>query len=82
MICRERKDWLYGSESLWETTCGLPSIVTGNAGSLVRSGIDGYLVEPGNIPAIVDALEQIRSNPRRAIEMGRNARQRIDLYLV
>lgn len=60
--------------------CGLPMIVTENAGSLARHEMDGYIIEPGKVDAMADALEWMRSNPARCAEMGRNARERIEPY--
>ncbi len=60
--------------------CGLPVVVTENAGSLARNGLDGYVIEPASASAIADALERIRSNPTRSVEMGRSASERIAPY--
>lgn len=37
---------------------GLPVITTPNAGSIVRDGVDGFLIAPRSSDAIVDALER------------------------
>ena len=59
---------------------GLPVVVTDNAGSLARADIDGEVIAPASSDAIAAALERMRSDPKRRMEMGRNARQRIQSY--
>lgn len=60
--------------------CGLPVIVTENAGSLARPDQDGYIVPPADAVALADAIERMRAQPQRRCEMGRAARQRIEPY--
>jgi glycosyltransferase involved in cell wall biosynthesis len=60
--------------------CSLPVVVTDNAGSLARPGIDGKLVEPADAEAIATALEQLRADPARRREMGEQAHARIRPY--
>ncbi len=56
---------------------GLPVITTPNGpGDIVRDGVDGFLVPPRDVDAIVERLEFLRSNPEARMEMARNARQR------
>lgn len=60
---------------------GLPVITTPNGpGDVVRDGVDGFLVPPRDVNAIIDRLEILRSNPELRVEMGRNARQRAQEY--
>ncbi|MBL0173776.1 MAG: glycosyltransferase family 4 protein [Ignavibacteria bacterium] len=53
--------------------CGLPSIVSENTGSILRDGIDGYIVPIRSAEAIADALAWMHAHPAEAGEMGRNA---------
>lgn len=39
---------------------GLPIVTTPQAGSIVRGGVDGFLVPPGDTEAIIDALRRCR----------------------
>jgi glycosyltransferase involved in cell wall biosynthesis len=56
---------------------GLPVITTPNGpGDVVRDGVDGFLVPPRDLGAIVDRMERLRADPELRAEMGRNARQR------
>jgi mannosyltransferase len=49
----------------------------GAAESVVRDGEDGLLVPPGDVAALVAALEPLMRDPARAAALGRNARPRI-----
>jgi mannosyltransferase len=49
----------------------------GAAESVVRDGEDGLLVPPGDVAALVAALEPLMRDPDRAAALGRNARARI-----
>jgi glycosyltransferase involved in cell wall biosynthesis len=69
------------SNSIMEAmSCGLPVVVTdvGDARYLVRDGIDGYIVQPGNADFFIDKIVYLMQNPQKRIEMGKNARQRIE----
>lgn len=52
---------------------GLPVITTPNAGSIVRDGVDGYLIPPRSSAAIVDALERFAKDGLPAPEPDRPA---------
>jgi glycosyltransferase involved in cell wall biosynthesis len=53
--------------------CGLPSIVSVNTGSIVRDGIDGYVIPIRDVDAIKEKLLLLYDDPRRCIDMGNNA---------
>ncbi|MBE3557385.1 MAG: glycosyltransferase family 4 protein [Firmicutes bacterium] len=56
---------------------GLPVITTPNGpGDIVRDGIDGFLIPPRNVSAIVDRVEYLRAHQNLRFEMGQNARSR------
>jgi len=55
---------------------GLPVITTPNAGSVVRDGIDGYIVPIRDAGAIADRLERLMATPGLLKEMSRSARER------
>lgn len=60
--------------------CGLPILGANEGGipSVVRDGIDGILVEPGDVDGICDALRFFAHDAGRRYEMGRAGRQRIE----
>lgn len=53
---------------------GIPCIVTGN--SVVRDGIEGFVVPPRDEDAIADRILRLYEDPDLRREMGRAARQR------
>jgi glycosyltransferase involved in cell wall biosynthesis len=56
--------------------CGLPVICTPNTGSVVRDGVDGFLVPIRDAQAIVDRLEILASQPRRLAHLAAEASER------
>ncbi len=56
--------------------CGLPVIATPNTGSVVRDGVDGFIVPSGDAGAIVEKLEALIADPKRLAEMSAQAWQR------
>ena len=57
--------------------CGLPQITTREAGDVVRDGVEGIIVRPGDVEAIAAALEHLHRHPEVVEEMGRAARRRV-----
>jgi glycosyltransferase involved in cell wall biosynthesis len=55
---------------------GLPIITTPNAGSVVRDGVDGFIVPVGDPEAIVQRLDMLASQPMLRLQMSSNARGR------
>jgi glycosyltransferase involved in cell wall biosynthesis len=55
---------------------GLPSVVTPQAGSVVRDGIEGFLVPPADVEALADRLERMGNDPSLRHEMAAAARAR------
>jgi len=60
--------------------CGLPVIVTPNAGSVARDGEDGFLVPPRDSEALQQKLLALYEDPQMREEMGRSARRRIEAF--
>ncbi|MDH3298072.1 MAG: glycosyltransferase family 4 protein [Gemmatimonadota bacterium] len=50
---------------------------SGQVGEVVRHGVNGLLYEPGNVPALVDALLAIQGTPGLAARLGRAARESV-----
>lgn len=57
--------------------CGLPQITTREAGDVVRNGIEGIIVNPGDVDAIAAALEHLYRHPEIVRQMGTAARVRV-----
>ena len=65
---------------------GLPMITTREAGDVVRDGIEGIIIRPGDVDAVAAAIEHLYRHPEIVASMGAAARQRVvenftwDLY--
>lgn len=55
---------------------GLPVVCTPNTGSVVRHGLDGYIVPIRDIDAVVAALEHLADDPELRATLAANARRR------
>lgn len=58
---------------------GLPVIVSPNAGSFMRDGIDGILVPVGDVDAIAEAMERLKAESTRSA-MGLEARKNAEVH--
>src|SRR5262249_50788083 len=60
--------------------CGLPAVATRIAGvpEIVRDGVTGRVVAPGNARALADALADTLASPRLRARMGAAARRRAE----
>src|SRR5438876_6786405 len=76
--------WVFPSQ--WEgsakvvyeaAACGLPAITTREAGDVVRDGVEGLIVRPGDVDAIAGALQHLYQNPEIVERMGAAARARV-----
>jgi glycosyltransferase involved in cell wall biosynthesis len=56
--------------------CGLPSVVTPSAGSVVRDGIDGFLVPPADVEALAERLERLGCDAELRAAFAADARRR------
>lgn len=56
---------------------GLPVVCTPNTGSVVRDGIEGFIVPIRDVDGIENALSRFIRQPELLREMGENARQRV-----
>ena len=60
--------------------CGLPVIVTDNAGSLAKDGEDGFIIPIRSPEALMEKLLFFYENRNIAKDMGMMARQHIEPY--
>lgn len=74
--------WLEGSaKAVYEAMAsGLPAIVTASTGSIVRDGIDGFVIEPGDVSALRERMLWFKAHPEKIQEMGANARKRVSEF--
>lgn len=65
----------WGHVTLEAMSCGLPAIVSANAGSAdaVQDGVTGFLVPACNVQAIIEKLEFLYKHSELRDEMGRQA---------
>ena len=59
---------------------GLPVLTTHNAGSVVRDGVDGYVVPIRSVDSIIEGIERLRRDPDQRAAMGRAARARAEQF--
>jgi glycosyltransferase involved in cell wall biosynthesis len=57
--------------------CALPQITTREAGDVVRDGVEGIIVKPGDVNAVAAALDHFYRNPDVVEQMGTAARRRV-----
>jgi alpha-maltose-1-phosphate synthase len=55
---------------------GLPCVVTPSAGSVVRDGVEGFIVPPGQVDDLAHRMEQLGNNPGLRASMAGAARDR------
>jgi glycosyltransferase involved in cell wall biosynthesis len=56
---------------------GLPMITTREAGDVVRDGVEGIIVRPGDVDAIAAAIEHLYRHPEIVESMSAAARRRV-----
>lgn len=62
--------------------CGVPTVCTNVGGNpeLIRDGVEGYLVERGDVPALASRIEALLNDRTLARTLGDNARARVQEY--
>jgi glycosyltransferase involved in cell wall biosynthesis len=60
--------------------CGLPSIVTPNAGSVVRHGLEGFVVPAGDSEMLAARMDLLGNDPELRAAMASAARQRAETF--
>jgi glycosyltransferase involved in cell wall biosynthesis len=56
--------------------CGLPSVVSSSAGSVVRDGWEGFVVEPHDVDALANRMRLLGESPELRAQMALRARAR------
>ena len=70
--------WMEGSsKAIYEAMAsGLPVITTYSAGSVVRDGVDGFVIEAGDVCALTYCMLWFKKYPEKILIMGEAARDR------
>jgi glycosyltransferase involved in cell wall biosynthesis len=66
----------FGLVHLEAMACGVPVITTPNCGSVVRDGVDGFIVPIRDASALADRMQQLVQDRQLRDQMGAAARQR------
>ena len=61
---------------------GLPVVTTPNCGSVVRDGIDGYLIPIGDPSALIERIDRLIADPELRATMGRAASRRASEFTI
>ena len=69
------------SKSVFEAMAsGLPVITTNYSGSIIRNGIDGFVVPAGNSTLIKEKMVELKSNYSLRKQMGEAAKKHVSAY--
>jgi glycosyltransferase involved in cell wall biosynthesis len=82
LLCSESEGF---SNALLEyMACGVPPVCTRVGGNveLVREGVDGYLVEVGDVGSLASRIATLLADPALAHRLGENARKTAESYTV
>jgi N-acetyl-alpha-D-glucosaminyl L-malate synthase BshA len=68
----------FGLAALEGMACGVPAVCSrvGGVPDVVRDGVEGFLVQPRDVPTMAERSLEILTNPELQAEMSRAARQR------
>lgn len=57
--------------------CGLPQITTREAGDVVNDGVEGIIIQPGNVGQLASAILELYRHPDTVARMSEAARKRV-----
>ncbi|HEY4283524.1 MAG TPA: glycosyltransferase [Chthoniobacterales bacterium] len=70
--------WEGSAKTVYEAAaCGLPVVTTREAGDVVQDGIEGIIVQPGDVDAIAAAIQRLYDDHDLIERMSKAARQRV-----
>jgi glycosyltransferase involved in cell wall biosynthesis len=70
--------WEGSAKTVYEAAaCGLPAITTREAGDVIRDGIEGIIVSPGDVDGIAAAIKHLYDRPDLVEQMSVAARRRV-----
>jgi alpha-maltose-1-phosphate synthase len=70
----------FGMVTLEAMGSGLPVIVTEGSKAVVRDGIDGFVLKPGDVDGLVHCMTRLADNAALRTELGRNAHEQARRY--
>jgi glycosyltransferase involved in cell wall biosynthesis len=61
--------------------CGLPVVATrvGGVGELIDDGVEGFLIDPGDVGALAQRLDMVLGQPELGRSMGAAGRRRVEV---
>jgi len=69
------------SKSVYEAmAAGLPCVVTESSGSVIRDGVDGYVVSAGDVQGLREKMLRLKRFPEERLAMGESARAAVQRY--
>ncbi|WZO99488.1 glycosyltransferase family 4 protein [Isosphaeraceae bacterium EP7] len=60
--------------------CGLPSVLTAEAGSVVRDGVEGLVVPPADVDSLAASMHRMGEDVDARLRMGEAARSRAEQF--
>lgn len=57
--------------------CGLPQVTTREAGDVVQDGVEGIIIQPGDVDALAEAILHLYRHPEIVARMSSAARARV-----
>jgi glycosyltransferase involved in cell wall biosynthesis len=60
--------------------CGLPSVVTPNAGSVARDGVEGFEVPARDVSQLAERMARLGNDPELRARMSAAARRRAEAF--
>src|SRR5207248_4118166 len=70
--------WEGSAKVVYEAAaCGLPQITAREAGDVVNNGVEGIIIQPGNVGELAAAILELYRHPETVERMSEAARQRV-----
>jgi len=70
----------FGMVTMEAMGSGLPVIVTDRSRAVVRHGVDGFVLEPGDVGGLVDCMTRLAGDAALRAQLGRNAHEQARRY--
>ena len=70
----------FGQVTLEAMAAGLPVVVTERSKAVVRDGVDGFVLQHGDVDALARCMTRLVEDPELRATLGRNAHERAREY--